>query len=261
MSTCYKNFPVIITYEDGSTEKIYANSVSLNENVNLESMESLGAKGATSVLNRTAPEGSISIESYMSSGILQTLDLIQANNQNITIQFGPYQTPSPCVLNSMNVSVSVGEPLSLSRDYTYYGSVSTVSLPTPDAPEITPVIPEGVSISGYSTIGGSNIITDMSWSVSQNYQTFNLLGNVTPVVVYSNGQKSLDINGESFTESLMQSPTAGCVVPPKDYSVTISGCGTGLGTLTMSNAYMTSRSSDVDPESVEKNSVSIIEYL
>jgi hypothetical protein len=260
MSNCYKNFPIVITYGDGTSEKIYANSVSLSEGVSLENAESLGAKGASAVFNRAAPEGSISVDSYMSSGILQSLDMIESNKQDITIQFGPYQTPAPCVLTSLSVSVAIGEPLVLSRQYSYYGSILSVSPPAVEAPKITPVIPEGVSISGYDAIGGSNIITDISWSVSQNYEQFNLLGEVKPVVVYKSAEKTLDINGESFTQSLMASPTAGCVVPPKNYSVTISGCGTGLGSLGISG-YMTNRSSDVTAGEIEKNGVSIVQYL
>lgn len=259
-STCYKNFPVVISYEDGSQEKIYANSVSLSESVSLQSSESLGAKGASAVFNTTAPQGSISVESYVSSGLLQSLDMIQSNNQNVSIKVGPYETPKPCVLSSMSVSVTVGEPLTLSRDYQYYGSVETGEMPDVEVIEVNPVVPEGVSISGFDAISGSNIITDLTWSVNQNYQEFNLLGSVTPVVVYSNAEKTLDINGEQFTQSLMQSPTAGCVVPPKDYSVTISGCGTGLGTLTI-NGYMSSRSSDITAGEVESNGVSIVQYL
>ena len=65
-STCYKNFPVVISYEDGSQEKIYANSVSLSESVSLESSESLGAKGASAVFNTSAPQGSMSVQACYS---------------------------------------------------------------------------------------------------------------------------------------------------------------------------------------------------
>lgn len=260
MSTCYKNFPVVITYQDGSTENIYANDISLSESVAIESLESLGAKGSTAAFNRQAPEGSVSITSYMGSGISQTLDLIRENYQNITIKFGKYETPAPCILSSVSVQVSVGEPLTLSRDYQYFGSVTTGSTPAVEPVAITPVVPEGISISGYDNISGSPIITDVAWQVSQNYETFNLLGNVTPVVVYKSAEKTMDINGEQLTQSLMTSASAGCVVPPKPYLITISGCGTGLGTLGITG-YMVSRSSSVTPGQVENNGVNITEFL
>ena len=214
MSTCYKNFPVIISGDDGSYEAIYANSVALSESVSLESAESLGAKGSSAVFNMTAPQGSISVESYLTSGLLQSLDMISSNNQNVSIKVGPYEAPSPCVLSSMSVSVTIGEPLTLSRDYTYYGSVTTGSLPDVTPVDLKPVVPEGVSISGYDAISGSNIITDLTWSVSQNYEEFHLLGDITPLVVYRSAEKTLDIAGEKFTQPLMKTPTAGCVVPP-----------------------------------------------
>jgi len=260
MSTCYKNFPVVITYQDGSTENVYANDVSLSETVSIESMDSLGGKGSTAAFNRQAPQGSISINSYMSSGILQSLDLLRENYQNISIKFGKYEAPTPCVLSSLSVAVAVGEPLTLSREYQYFGCVTTGAVPAVESPAINPVVPEGISISGYDGIGGSPVITDISWSVSQNYEQFNLLGSVTPVVVYKSAEKSMDINGETLTESLMQSSTAGCVVPPKPYLITISGCGTGLGSLGITG-YMVSRSSSVAPGQVESNGVSIVEYL
>lgn len=262
MSTCYKNFPVVITYEDLSTETIYANSVSLNESVALETAESLGAKGASSVFNNSAAQGSISIESYLSEDMDKTLDLVANNSQNLTIQVGKYTTPAPCILSSMSVNITMGEPLTLSREYSYYGSVTVGSDPAVEAPEITPAIPEGVSLSGYENIGGSNIITDVSWSLNQNYQEINLLGNVTPVIAYSSSERTMDINGEGLTEALMESPSAGCVVPPKEYNLTISGCGgTTLGTLTMTKGYMQSRSSTVNEGEVESNSVSIVQFF
>ena len=173
---------------------------------------------------------------------------------------GRYTAPKPCILNSIGVTISVGEPATLSRDYNYYGSVTTGSIPASVPTAIEPVVPEGIGISGYTGIGGSNIITDISWQVTQNYEQFNLLGNTVPVMVYKNAEKSMDINGEGFTQELMESPSAGCVLPPKPYEITISGCGTGIGTLGITG-YMTSRSSSVAPGQVETNGVSIVEYL
>jgi len=260
MSTCYKNFPVVIDYPNSTTETIYANSLTLSESVAIENLAAIGAKGATTSYTKEVPQGSLSIESYLSSGSLQSLDLIRDNAQNLTIRAGRYIIPSPCVLSSMSISVNVGEPLILNRDYQYYGCVTTgeVSAISPDP--IKPVVPEGISISGYTGIGGSNIVTNISWSVNQNYEQFNLLGNVTPVVVYAGAEKTMDIDGEGFTQALMESPTAGCVVPAKPYEITISGCGTGIGVLGITG-YMTSRSSSVAAGEIESNGISIIQYL
>ena len=260
MSTCYKNFPVVINYADGTNEVVYGNTINLSESVPLEHADSLGVKGSSTVFNTQASQGSISIDSYMTGDVSKSLSLIESNTQQLTINLGPYKTPSPCVLSSFSVNVVIGEPLVISREYQYHGSIITTSTPSVAAPTVVPIVPEGVSISGYSAIGGSNIITDISWSVSQSYQQFNLLGNVTPVMVYSQGEKTLDINGEGFTEDLMKSSSAGCVVPPKNYSVIISGCGQELGTLSISG-YMSSRSSEISVGEVERNSVSIIQYL
>ena len=260
MATCYKNFPVEITYEDASTEQIYALSLSLGESVNIEHSASLGVKGSTAVFNRGAAQGSISVESYMDESLVKTLELLGNNYQGLTIKFGPYETPAPCVLSSLSVNMTLGEPLVLSREYLYYGSVITGSTPPSVTRQINPVVPEGISLSGYDAISGSNIITDVSWGLSQNYEEFNLLGDTTPVMVYSNGEKTMDINGEALTESLMTTPSAGCVVPPKAYAISLSGCGKDLGTLHITG-YMTSRASNVTPGEVENNVVSIIEYL
>ena len=42
MSNCYKNFPVVINYSDNTSDTIYSNSASIDENLNIEHAISWG---------------------------------------------------------------------------------------------------------------------------------------------------------------------------------------------------------------------------
>lgn len=259
-ATCYKNYPVVISYTAGGSDTIYANTVSLSENLALERAESLGVKGSNAVFNTQLTKGSIGVESYVVEDLTNFNSLKGSNDQGLGVSFGPYTAPSPCIMTSMSISITVGEPISIDRSFDYFGSLSSSSSPASTAPDLNPAIPSNITFAGYADIGGSANITDISWNFSQSYQEIYLVGQMTPVIVFNDGQIELSVNGEKLTTALLGGGS--CVLPPKNYSIEIGGCNGGtLGTLDITKGYMQSRGSSVSSDGPERNDVSIIEYL
>jgi len=258
MSNCYKNFPVKINYSNSSTDTIYGNSSSLSENLEIEHAESIGIKGSNAVFSRSIPKGDLSVDSYLIDDLGIYNNLKGSNDQGLTINFGPYICPAPCVMSSMSINITVGEPITIQRAFNYFGGVSTGENPAAVNPDLKPIVPENVSLSGFESLGGAENITSISWSFSQEYNEHYLLGDPTPVISFGQGQITLDIEGEGLTNPLV---SENCITPAKLYNITVSGCGgQNLGTLSV-NGHMQSRSSSVSSESDETNSVSIIQYL
>lgn len=258
MSNCYKNFPVIVNYSNSTTDTIYSNSASLSENLELEHAESLGAKGSNSVFVKTVPKGDLSVDSYLIDDLGVYNNLKGSNDQQITIDFGPYRCPAPCVMSSMSINITVGEPITVSRTFNYFGGVTSITSPTPVNTGIEPVIPENVGLSGFDGLGSLDNITSITWDFSQNYNEHYLLGNKVPLIAFGRGQISLNINGEGLTNPLV---SQNCAAPAQEYKIMVSGCGNqDLGTLSI-NGQMQSRSSSVSSDANEENSVSIIQYL
>lgn len=258
MSDCYKNFPVKIDYGDSTFDNIYGNDASLSENLNLEHSDSLGIKGANAVFNNSIPKGDISVTSYLVGDLDVFNKLKGSNSQNMRVHMGPYFCPAPCVMSSMSINISVDQPITVDRSFNYFGGVSKTSAPFPVETEINPIIAENVDLSGFDGLGGVENITSVSWSFSQSYSEHYLLGETSPIITFQRGQITLDVQGEGLTNPLT---SASCVVPSRDYSITVSGCGgENLGTLYVTG-YMQSRNSNVSSEQDESNSVSIIQYL
>lgn len=258
MSNCYKNFPVIVNYSNGTNDTIYSNSASINENLNIERAKSLGAKGSNAVFTKTLVQGELSVESYLLVGLSVFGQMKGANDQNISLQFGPYSCPAPCVLNSVSVNITIGEPITVSRSFAYFGGVSTVSAPAPTIPEIKPITPENITLEGFGQLGGVTNIQSISWTFTQNYEQHYLLGENVPKTIFNDGQIEMDVNGEGLANSLT---VDNCAVSPKEYSINVTDCdGDDLGALSI-NGYAQSRSSSVSADNDEQNSISIIQYL
>ena len=258
MSNCYKNFPVIVNYSNGTNDTIYSNSASINENLNIERAKSLGAKGSNSVFTKTLVQGDLTVESYLLVGLSIFGQMKGANDQNISLRFGPYSCPAPCVLTSVSVTITIGEPITVNRTFAYFGGVSNGSAPTPAIPEIKPITPENITLQGFDQLGGISNIQSITWSFSQNYDTYYLLGENVPKIVFKDGQIQMDVNGEGLANSLT---VGNCAVSPSQYSINVTDCnGDDLGALSI-NGYAQSRSSSVSADSDEQNSISIIEYL
>lgn len=258
MSNCYKNFPVIVNYSSIPSDTIYSNSASINENLNIEHAKSLGVKGSNSVFTKTLVQGDLSVESYLIGGLSVFGQMKGANDQNISLQFGPYSCPAPCVLSSVSVSITVGQPITVSRSFSYFGGVNNVNAPTPSTPTIKPITPENITLHGFGQLGSISNIQSISWSFSQSYEEYYLLGQNVPKIAFSQGQIQMDVNGEGLTNSL----TAGnCAPAAKEYSIEVTDCEQqDLGSLSISG-YAQSRNSSVSADSDEQNSVSIIQYL
>ncbi len=258
MINCYKNFPVKINYSNGSDDVIYGNSTSLSESIELEHAESIGVKGSNAVFSNSVPKGDLNVDSYLIDDLGIYNNLKGSNDQGITIDFGPYHCPAPCVMSSMSISISVGEPITISRTFNYFGSVTKLTSPTPQNPELHPVVADNITLSGFDGLGGAENITSITWDFTQNYNEHFLLGNPTPIISFGRGEISMNIDGEGLTDPLVSS---NCIVPAKNYGIIVSGCsGDSLGQLNISG-HMQSRNSNVSSESNEQNSLSIIQYL
>ena len=260
MDGCYKDFTVKLS--QGETESsIYGNSVSIDEELGLQTAESLGAKGRSAVFNLGAPRGAMSIDSYITSNLTPFTDLEGTNDNEVGLQAGPYNLPKPCWMTSMSITITPGEPISCSRSFSYIGAITKTTAPTPSAEELSVAIPQTITIEGYDDISGSNNIKSASWSLNQTYNEVNLLGDPQPVIVYSQGEITLELEGENLTIPLTSGTDESCIVPPKNYSISITDCdGSGMGTLE-AFGYMQSRGTSIGTDSPVSTSVSVVQYL
>jgi hypothetical protein len=259
MPNCYKDFTVTLS-QGGSDSSIYGNSVSITEDLALETAESLGVKGSSAVFNLGLPRGSISVESYITSSLTPFTDLEGNNDNEVGLQVGPYSAPQPCWMTSMEIGITPGEPLSCSRSFDFVGGMSEVAAPSPISQDLNVAIPQGITLDGYDSIDGTNIIKSASWSLSQTYEEVNLLGDPIPIIIFKSAEITLGIEGENLTIPLVADGES-CVVPPKDYTISIIDCdGGSMGTLTV-NGYMQSRGTSIGTDSPESTNVSVIQYL
>lgn len=258
MSNCYKNFPVVINYSDNTSDTIYSNSASIDENLNIEHAQSLGVKGSNAVFTKTLTQGQLSMESYLLVGLSVFGKMRGANDQDISMQFGPYSCPAPCVLSSVSVNINVGQPITVNRSFAYFGGVTNVGNPTPTVPTIEPITPENITLNGFDQLGSVSNIQSITWSFTQSYDQHYLLGENVPKIVFTQGQIQMDVSAEGLSNAL----TAGnCMPAAKEYSVDVTDCdGNDLGALSI-NGHIQSRNSSVSADNDEQNSVSIIQYL
>lgn len=259
MSNCYKNFPIIVNYSSGPADSIFSNSASLSENLDIQNAESLGAKGANTVFTKTLTQGELSAESYLYESDLSIFNNLKGeNDQGITLQFGPYACPAPCVLSSLSVNINIGAPITVNRSFSYFGGVTSAAVPAPAVPSLEPVIPENINLNGFETLGNLSNIQSISWQFSQSYETYYLLGESVPKIVFSAGQITMDVQGEGIANALTVN---NCAVPASAYSIQAVDCnGVSLGALSI-NGYAQTRTSSASSDSDEQNSVSIIQYL
>lgn len=259
MSSCYKNFPIIVNYSAGSPDNIFSNSASLSENLDIQNAESLGAKGANTVFTKTLTQGDLSAESYLYDTDLSIFNNLKGeNDQDITLQFGPYLCPAPCVLSSLSIDINIGEPITVNRSFNYFGGVSGSTAPTPAIPDLLPIIPENINLNGFEVLGNLTNIQSISWQFSQSYETYYLLGESVPKIVFNDGQITMNVQGEGISNALTVN---NCAVPPSAYSIDVVDCsGVNVGSLSITG-YAQTRTSSVSSDSDEQNSVSIIQYL
>ena len=259
MPICYKNFPITVGGVD-----LYANSATLNEGLGLESAESYGIVGSRAVFNTSIPEGSLSIDSYIKSSITPLLDLVGSNSQGLDVTFGKYTLPKPAIISSIGINVAVGSPPSLSMEIVYFGTVTTGAAPAPVAPTAAPANIEGVTLGGFDKIGVAGSIQNITYNLTQNYESHTLLGQVraAPIVIFQDGSAALNLDCHEMMPSGLTQEDKSCLANPNPYSVSILGCGgVDYGTINISSGYLQDRSESIDTASPPSASVSIIEYL
>ena len=257
--SCYKNFPIRVNYTAGSPDDIFSNNATLSENVNIQSTRSLGAKGATNVFTKTLTQGDLSAESYLYDADLSIFNNLKGeNDQGITLQFGPYTCPAPCVLSSLSININIGEPITVNRSFNYFGGVTTASAPAPTIPDLQPIIPENITLNGFEALGNLTNIESISWEFSQSYETYYLLGESVPKIVFDRGQITMNVQGEGISNALT---VDNCVVPSASYSIEAFDCNNASAGSLSIVGYAQTRTSSVSSDDDEKNSVSIIQYL
>lgn len=85
MSTCYKDFSVVIEYSNGTSGVIHGATVSIDEGIELQTMESLGAKGESSVFNSSITQGSLTVDGLLTeSGVLLGMNMGHYNYREVT---------------------------------------------------------------------------------------------------------------------------------------------------------------------------------
>ena len=159
--------------------------------------------------------------------------------------------------------MSTGPPTRIGprKPNTEFAPGTGAAAPAPGSPTVSPVVPESVGFVGFDQISGSANIKRISWNFTQSYQDHNLIGERVPLIVFDQGQIELTIEGDNLTIPLLSGDSSTCVIPPKAYTLSLSGCnGENLGTLSLTG-YMQSRDASVSADDPETNSVSIIQYL
>lgn len=261
MSNCYKNFPITISYESEPTENEYSASVNMSEKLELAHASQIGVKGSNAVYAKALPEGDLNVESYL-LGDISVMDNLNASNSQVSsVSFGPYTMPAPALLSSMSVNISVGQPIKTSKTFQFFNGINSTTPPAPGTPDITPAIAENVTLDGFGDLGDLEKIKSITWSFSQEYEKYYLLGAISPTIVYSRGQISMTINGEGLPGELYRRTESDCLPDPESYSVNVFDCdGESLGSLSM-EGYLQARTSSVEADGTEQNSLTIIQYL
>jgi hypothetical protein len=261
MSQCNQDFTAKISYEGGAkSEIVQGDSISVSEGVNLQTSESMGIKGSSSVFNTSIPQGEIGLSSYLTGPDLGTLNDLNGNNdQSMSVKFGGYQTKGPAVLLSMSVNISVGEPISINRSFSYNDSLQSGKQPLPatnNPPK--PAVAEDIDFNG--GFGTIKDISSATWEFSQSYESHQIIGQKEPITVYQGGQLKLTVNGSALPEPLVKDG-ASCVQKAETFSIDVKDCsGNSLGSLSI-DGYMENRGTNVQSQSPQQGSLSIIQYL
>jgi hypothetical protein len=209
------------------------------------------------------PKGSISLSAHIKESVSTFTALAGTNDQNLAVSVGPYTIPTPALLSSMSITATVGEPVTMDLTVEYFGAATLGSYPSPAKPTAQPLNVDGVSLAGFSQIGGSPNVKSVSWNFGQNYAEHTLLGQIdgAPLIVFQGGTIELNVEGDSMTVALLEAGTT-CLATKADFSVTLKGCsGVDYGTLGVTDGYMQSRSATVNTTDKPGNGVSIIQYL
>lgn len=261
MSQCNQDFSAKISYDGGAkSEIVQGDSINVSEGVNLQTAESMGVKGSSSVFNTSIPQGEIGLSSYLTGPDLGTInDLNGSNDQGMSLKFGSYETKGPVVLLSMSVNIAVGEPISINRSFSYNDSLQSGKQPlsaTNDPPK--PVVAEDIDfIGGFGTIED---ISSVTWEFSQSYQSHKVIGQKEPISVYQGGQLKLTVNGSALPEPLVKDG-ASCIQKAETFSIYVKDCsGNSLGSLSI-DGYMENRGTSIQSQNPQEGSLSIIQYL
>ena len=261
MSNCNQDFTAKIEYEAGTkSELVQGDSISVSEAINLQTAESLGVKGNSTVFNHGKPQGQIQMTSHLTGPDLGTINDLNGNNdQEVSVQFGPYKTQGPTSLSSMSVNISIGEPISINRSFNYYDSIkkNATPLPATQNPQ-KPAVVENIAFNGgFGTVTG---VTSATWEFSQSYESHNIINQVDPISVYQGGQLTLTVNGSGLPNELTK-PGGNCVQKAEPFSIDVKDCsGNSLGSLSI-NGYMEGRGTNVQSQSPEESSLTIIQHL
>lgn len=236
---------------------IYASSASISESISPTTMESVGVMGASAAYNNAIPKGSVSF-SYYEDGTFATFEALAKNNVAKVLTVGPY-TITNAFLNSLSFNGESNKPLTTDQSWDFYGTITEGAPPAAATPTIN--VYEVASLTNYDEAGGE-IAFSFAYGMTQSYEARNYLGNVNPVLVWKNGEVSLEIEGDKLTKSLLANSTSVCLEGSKllglvlrqscDHSTTISVDVDG---------YMTSRSMDVSAGDIARMNLSIIKYL
>lgn len=250
MSIHFKNMKALI-----DNQSYYAESIEISESININYFSPLGTKSYGTIPSKP-PEGTVNINFYLTTGT--EIDVIESGYANTgfsQIQAGPFQLDK-ALLNSFSVDGSSNSVIKGSASYTYYGQMTSGSIPTKDSATIIPA--HGASSSGnFGELGISGVL-DFNYSYSQDFNVKYSLSSSGPnKVEFIGGSKQLTLNSVISDTDLEKSNLSGeggiCIsnsgISGRQASVGLYNlCQDHVGDLTISG-YITSRSISTNPGS------------
>jgi len=263
MSVYYKNLKTIV---DGQT--YYASSVDMSESVTMEDFSALGTKGSYSFPSNK-PEGTISMNFYITdSNEVSKLHDQLGQTGFLNVSVGPF-TVQNALVNSFSIQGESNNILQASASFSYYGQMSSGSVPAKDNATITPAHAASSTVS-FSDVGIQDILS-FDYSFSQSYEVKYSLGKVGPSkVVFNDATKEMQvtslISDVDFAKTNLTGASGLCNddvnmqgVSKRGASISLNDlCQSGIETLYITG-YLTSRDITAEPGGEVVETINIVE--
>ena len=245
----YQQMPVSV-----AAQTIYASTVSISQDISPESISSIGVKGSNGTYNKQVPQGQVSF-SYYENGSFSTFEGLAKSYSPQTVVVGPFTLPL-AYLTSLSFNGEPNQPIQIDQSWNFYGELTEGSPPATTVETI-----DTYSISALDNYEGGQAF-NISYGLSQNYETKYYLAQVNPVVIWRDGQVTLEIEGDDLTSALTESSTSVCLPSSNAISVTMAkSCDAATTTTIAVAGKMSSRSLDNSAGDIVRTNLSVLKYL
>jgi hypothetical protein len=266
----FENCPVVIT-SDGTSQGIFANSLSISQNLATDNISSFGIYGTNGSYPTEPPNGNINADFYISgaqdlsyflnfkkSGYADTL------NNFIDVDAGPFRAEK-AVLTEYSLSVAPNDVITASISLDYYGAFYSGAA---DAQQlITGRLGHGGFSTGhFASLGFNDKPFAYSYTLSQSFQPIRSLGEPFPkAAIWTDGTESLSIDGYDLPSSLTgtYSPTNTQWMFPQSGGVALdirNICEQSYTTLGVTGLFA-SRNVSINADNVINGSIEIVKPL